>query len=132
MNNKIEILSNELMSVIDMVRPPAQGIPLMFLLCEILHRCGTSGSLLYAGIVTKIGWLDIPTGKNEDGSENIILKFMKIFSEEVVRALKEDAVAVNVIGPGKLIFRTEGGNVGGGTTIMAYNNLNTQYKGVIQ
>ena len=132
MNNKLEILSSELMSIIESIRPPAQTIPHLFLLCEVLHRSGISGSLLFAKTVARLGMIDIPTDTNPDGTYNKIIAFLKIVTEEIVNSIKDDAVTVNTIAASNLSFTTSGGNAGGGAVINVINNANTQYKGVVQ
>ena len=130
--NWIDNVSGAITTAMETARVPAQTIPSLLLLCESAKRPGLSASVLAAKIIARLHEIDIPTEKNPDGSDNLIIKFIRILSEELVTCIKDNAVVFSEIPSGSISVTGTGGNAGGPIVVNGMNDKPVTIRGVIQ
>ncbi|MBP5723709.1 MAG: hypothetical protein J6X18_09085 [Bacteroidales bacterium] len=128
----ISNISDSVIATLENSRMPMQSPPAMPLFCESQIRPGLSATTLASKIISRLPDIGIPTGPNPDGTENIVNKFVRIISEEVVNAIKDDAVVMSSIPMGYIPVTGTGGNAGGPVQIVGFNSAPTVIKGVMQ
>lgn len=114
-----------------MLRTPAPPIPPILLLCEIMNRPGLSAMALAAAIISRLPEIGIETGVNPDGSANMVTQFVKVFSEELVNEIKNNAVVNCAMPPGALNITGVAAGVGGGA-VTASNASFSEVKGLVR
>lgn len=114
------------------IRKPAQAIPPVLLLCEIAQRPGLSAMALASAIIARLPEAGIDTSTNADGSQQAILSFVRILSEEVVREIKENSVVEIAIDPLAIPVTGTGANAGGPVQIIGYNSAITSHRGLVR
>lgn len=114
-----------------MLRTPAPPIPPILLLCEILNRPGMSAMALTTAVVSRLPEIGIETGVNPDGSPNMVTQFVKVFSEEIIKEIKNNAVVDCSIPPGAMNITGMSAGVGGGA-VTASNADFSEVKGLIR
>lgn len=114
-----------------MTRAPAPSIPPILLLCEIMNRPGLSAMSLTSAVISRLPEIGIETGANPDGSANMVNQFVKIFSEELVKEIKNNAVVNCAMPPGALNITGVSAGVGGGA-VTASNSGFSEVKGLIK
>ena len=114
------------------VLKPANTIPPMLLLCEIMNRPGLSAISLAASIIQSMQELGIPTGPNPDGSENLLCAMAYKHSQNTVDEFHDHAVVELPLQPGSISIMGMGGNAGGPVSVTGYNNTPTTLKAVIR
>lgn len=112
--NWIETISQGIKSAFNMTRVPAPPIPPILLLCEIMNRPGLSAMSLTTAVISRLPEIGIETGANPDGSANMVTQFVKVFSEELVKEIKNNAVVNCAMPPGALNITGTAVGVGGG------------------
>ena len=110
----IDKIATTVNSALSALRPPVIPIPPILLLCEILDRPGLSAISLTSAIISRLPEAGIPTGVNPDGSANMVTQFVKVFSEELVKEIKNNAVVNCAMPPGALNITGTAVGVGGG------------------
>ena len=129
--NWIETISQGITSAFNMTRAPAPSIPPILLLCEIMNRPGLSAMSLTSAVISRLPEIGIETGANPDGSANMVNQFVKIFSEELVKEIKNNAVVNCAMPPGALNITGVSAGVGGGA-VTASNSGFSEVKGLIK
>lgn len=112
------------------VRPPLAAIPALLLLCEITSRPGLSAMALAAAIIRRLPEAGIETGVNRDGSPNKINQFVRIFSEEVVKEIKDNCIVDVALNPGSVVATGTGANAAGPVVVTTINNLPVSGRGI--
>ena len=128
----ISNISDSVIATLENSRMPMQSPPAMPLFCESQIRPGLSATTLASKIISRLPDIGIPTGPNPDGTENIVNKFVRIISEEVVNAIKDDAVVMSSIPMGYIPVTGTGGNAGGPVLSTGYNILDSISRGIIR
>lgn len=128
----IEKIANAIEDVFDTVRTPLQTIPPLLLICEIHQRSGLSAIALASSVISRLPEAGIETGVNADGSENKINQFVRIFSEEIVKEIKDNARITAIIESGTLVSTGTGANAGGPVVVQSSNILPTSALGIIE
>lgn len=113
-----------------MARVPAPSIPPILLLCEIMNRPGLSAMSLTTAVISRLPEIGIDTGVNPDGSANMVTQFVKVFSEELVKEIKNNAVVNCAMPPGALNITGMSAGVGGGA-VTATNTGFGEVKGLV-
>ena len=130
--NWINNITDSVETVLNEARTPAQSPPAIPLYCYGETRPGLSATVLASKIISRLPDIGIPNGVNPDGSENVVNKFVRVICEEIVNAIKDDAVVMTGIPMGKISVTGTGGNAGGPVQIVGYNSAPTVIKGVMQ
>ena len=130
--NWIENISNSIETILANARIPMQNVPALPLYCESELRPGLSATSIASKIISRLPEIGIPNEKNPDGSENLINKLIMVMCEEIVNAIKDDAVVMTGIPPMKISVTGTGANAGGPVQIAGYNSTPTVIKGVMQ
>ena len=113
-------------------RTPVVTIPPILLLCEIMNRPGMSAIALTASIISRLEKEGIPTGKNPNGSDNLNNTFIRVFCEELINEIKNNAVVQSSVPTGAISAMGVGGNAGGPIVITAYNDKIATVQGLIR
>lgn len=116
----------------DAVRPALVTIPPILLICELYKRPGLSAIALASAVIRRLPECDIPTGVNPDGSENKVNQFVRVFSEEIVREIKDNARVTAVIEPGSVIGTGTGSNAAGPVVVTTINTMIGKTLGIIE
>lgn len=128
----IENISNGIEKVFSSVRPALKFIPPLLLLFEIKTRPGLSAIALTSAIIRRLPEAGIETGLNPDGSPNKIGQFVRIFAEEIIKEIKDNARVTTVIEPGSVITNGTGANAGGPVVVISTNTAVSQVLGIIE
>ena len=110
----ISNITQGITSAFSTLRTPAPPIPPVLLLCDIMNRPGLSAMALTTAIISRLPEIGINTGVNPDGSANIVNQFVKIFSEELVKEIKNNARVSCAMPPAALNITGVAAGIGGG------------------
>ena len=114
------------------VRPALQSIPPLLLLCEVFQRPGLSAIATTGNIIKRMPEAGIETGVNPCGAPNVNNKFIRIFCEEVIKEIKDNAKVTCVIAPSSVNSIGTGSNAGGPVVVTSYNTIPVNTTGIIQ
>lgn len=128
----IENIANGIEKAFSSIRPALKFIPPLLLLCEIKSRPGLSAIALASAIIRRLPEAGIETGTNPDGSPNKIGQFVRIFAEETIKEIKDNARVTTVIEPGSVISFGTGANSGGPCPVTSTNTAVSQVLGIIE
>lgn len=118
----IKQMSDRVNNVFNTVRPKLNmSIPPLMLLCEIQNRPGLSAIALTSAIIRRMPEAGIYTGLAPDGSDNMVLKLVRIVCEEVVKEIKDNMKITNIIPPTDINITGTGMSSAGPITITAVN-----------
>lgn len=127
----ISNIAKSVETAFETVRPAFKSIPPLLLICEIYKRPGLSAISLASAIIRRLPEAGIETGVNADGSPNKIGSFVRIFCEEMVKELKDNAFVKCAIPPGAITITGTGANAGGPVTIVGSNSLIAAINGIL-
>lgn len=99
----IQTISKTVNAAFSVVRPALPAIPPILLLCEILNRPGLSAIALATAVIQRLPEAGIPTGTNPDGSPSKVDQFVRIFSEEIVKEIKNNMKVTVAGAPGTMM-----------------------------
>lgn len=119
---------NSITGVIKSVRPPFPDIPALLLLCDIKQRPGLSAISISSSIIARLPEIGIPNGVNPDGSDNIIVKFIMLIVDEIVKEIKTNGISIGVIGP--LSMKLVGNVNSAAGTVEVTNPVAIKVKGI--
>ena len=102
------------------------------LLCEIKNRPGLSAIALTTAVIRRLPEAGIETGVNPDGSPNKIGQFVRIFSEEVVKEIKNNAQVTTVVEPGSMVSSITGMSPVGPIVGTSVNTAVSAVMGIVQ
>ena len=114
------------------VRPALPPIPPLLLLCEVFQRPGLSAIATTGNIIKRMPEAGIETGVNPCGAPNVNNKFIRIFCEEVIKEIKDNAKVTCVIAPSSVNSIGTGSNGGGPVTVTSYNTIPVNTSGIIE
>ena len=127
----IEKIADGIVKAFDTVRPILTPIPSVIMLCSFAKRPGLSAIGLTSAIINRLPEAGINIEANTDGSQNKILAFVRIISEEFIKEIKDNARVDMFIAPGGMTSFGTGANAGGAVTIYSTNvNIATGYGAV--
>ena len=120
----IEQICKTISNFFNNVRSPFPQLPRLLLVCSMIRRPGLSVIQSVANITKDLNKLGIPTGSMPDGSANLTIGFAFASTNEVYRAMKNDASIQVGIQPGTLMVQA--GPYPGTNTMpgMGYAKLN--------
>ena len=129
-----------LASVIKMVKEsvsggtfkPAKILPAALLLCVSLRRPGMSAMEVTAEWTTELAKLNIPIGKNEDGSQNLIIASGYAFAKAFMKSMKNKGLVTVAGDAGSITFTGTGANGGGPVVIKGVNDAPFIIRGTFQ
>ena len=114
------------------VRPALLSLPPILLICEVYQRPGLSAIALASAIIRRLPEAGIETGVNNDGSPNKINQFIRIFCEQVVQEIKDNARVTCVVEPGTINSLGTGANGCGPVVVSSVNTIPINIMGIIQ
>lgn len=101
----IEQICKTISNFFNNVRPPFPQLSRLLLVCSMIRRPGLSVIQSVANITKDLNKLGIPTGSMPDGSANLTIGFAFASTNEVYRAMKNDASIQVGIQPGTLMVQ---------------------------
>lgn len=110
----------------------SQVLPTALLLCVSMRRPGMSAMEATSEFTEYIASLGIPTGKNTDGSDNLIIPFAHGIFETQQKQEKMRGRVTVAGAPGSISFTGTGGNAGGPVVIKGMNDMPFKLDGLIQ
>ena len=128
----IEQIANTMKSAFEAMKTPADMLPANILFCLTVKRPGLSAMSLASRVISKNNALGILTGKNPDGTDNVVNQFIYNFSEAIVDEIHENAVAQFALPAGNLSIQVTGGNAGGPVTCNGTNIITSAARGIIR
>lgn len=129
----IDKIANSINTAISSLRPPATPIPPILLLCEIIDRPGLSAISLTSAIISRFPEIGIPTGVNEDGTENLVNKYTKVFAEEIIKEFQNHGLINCAIQPGSINITGSGVAAGiAPVAVTGTNSMPSSVNGIIR
>lgn len=128
----IQTIADGIGAAFDFVRPALIPIPPLIMICSIMQRPGLSAVALAAAIIRRLPEAGINTDALDDGSQNKITAFVRVFSEEIVNEFKDNARVDVAIPPGVLTSFGTGANAGGPVTIFSTNTTPAVTNGIVR
>lgn len=128
----IQTIANGIEKAFDAVRPALTTIPPILLICELYKRPGLSAIALASAVIRRLPECNIQTGVNPDGSENKINQFVRVFSEEIVKEIKDNARVTAVIEPGSVISVGTGSSAAGPVVVSSLNTVIGRALGIVE
>lgn len=114
----IDTIADKIKSLVETARKPFPKFPTIIMICSCIKKPGLSSILSIANIVASNLKIGIPTGKNPDGSPNLVNAFVGNVVEEVVRAIQDDMQVQIGFKPGDIQIT---GTTSDGKTIVGMN-----------
>ena len=111
---------------------PAQILPTILLLCVSLRRPGQSAMEATSEYAEFLASHGIPTGKNTDGTDNLVLASAHALFEIGMKQQRMNGRVTVGGAPGAISFMGTGGNAGGPVVVNGSNNLPFKLEGIIQ
>lgn len=128
----IATIIEKLNGLFDKMKTPAQTLPPFLLKATTYCRSGLSAYKTTSQIIERNQLIGIPTGKNPDGSDNMINQYTYNVVKGIFDALQNDAVVHNVVESNSIMVQAQGGNAGGPVVCTGYNLLDSIIKGIIR
>ena len=100
----IKEICNSVKNYFKNTRPPFPVIPGLLIVCSMCKRPGLSRIQSTANIVADLAKLGIPTGQMPAGCPNMTVGYTMAQTNELFRAIKEDASGQGAFQPGSLNF----------------------------
>ena len=125
-------IADGIQTAFSVVRKPLLSIPPILLISEVYQRPGLSAIALASAIIRRLPEAGIETGVNNDGSPNKINQFVRIFCEQVVQEIKDNARVTCAIQPGTINSVGTGGNAGGPVVVTSFNTIPINIMGIIE
>lgn len=97
------------------------SLPCFLSRCIAVNRSGLSAKRLTSNIIKDLTKAGIPNGPNADGTDNMINKFVRVISENIVDEIKNNLRVEGVVDIGNLSFYGTGANAGGPVVVQGTN-----------
>lgn len=120
----IQKICQSIENLMTSIRPPANIIPGIIMICSLAKRPGLSTIISVGNIITDLAQKGFKTSKNPDGSANRTNLLVESVVSEVYRALKNDMNTQVAFEPGSMAFTGTGTNSGGPVIV---NGVNTTF-----
>lgn len=117
----IEQICQTISNFFNNVRPPFPQLSRLLLVCSMIRRPGLSVIQSVANITKDLNKLGIPTGSMPDGSANLTVGFTFANTNEIYRAMKNDASIQVGAQPGSMMVTAYGANAGGPIVVNGMN-----------
>ena len=127
----VQEICNSITKLINTARTPMTLIPGIILAGSAISRPGLSAMLIASNIIRRQSEAGAPFGAAADGSANIAEAMERIRIEEIVKALKMDAMIQVGIPIGAIQFQGTGGNAGGPVMVTGINTNAPRGVGII-
>lgn len=114
------------------MKTPAEILPPQLLYCVAVKRPGVSASETAAKIISDNAMFGIATGKNPDGTSNVVNQYTYNIVKHVFDEIKRNGVVQVSIPAGSIMVQTNGGNAGGPVVGIGSNIISTTARGVIR
>lgn len=118
---KISNILDAIRNALGALRPPANVLPTILLICSLIKRPGLSTIVSTANIIKMLAEKGINTGEYEDGTMNYTNVLVSSIVTEIYRALRYDANVQICIKPGEIMFNGTGANGGGPVNVTGVN-----------
>ena len=128
----IDTITNSIKSMIGGLTTPAMKLPGLLILATAIQRPGLSASKITTNIIENNKKLGLSTGKNPDGSDNIINLYTQNVVKEILRAIKDDGVVHICLPPGSINIMGTGANAGGPVVVTGMNTTPSEGYGIIR
>lgn len=128
----INQIANGINKAFKYIRPIPKYIPALLLLCEVKNRPGLSAIALASAIIKRLPEIGINTGANPDGTPNVVTKFVRIFVEEMITELKDNARIDVALGSNTITSTGVGVGAAGPVTVTSQNILPIVLNGIIR
>lgn len=128
----IQSICQTIQTLMESIRPPANIIPGIIMICSLVKRPGLSTIFSVGNIITNLSKKGFITGKNEDGSANMTNLLVEAIVSEIYRAIKKDMNLQVAFQPGSMMFMGTGANAGGPVVVNGVNTTFGQGVGVAQ
>lgn len=99
----IDKIAETINKTLSTARKPANSLPPFYNMIESSFRPGLSAIALTASMVGRLGEAGINTSTLPDGTEPLLMKFIRILNEEVVKEIQLKAKTMVEIPPGTLM-----------------------------
>ena len=117
----IQSICSSITNLINAARTPMNLIPGAIIACSCIIRPGLSPMLIASNIIRRQSEAGAPFGAAADGSANVAEAMERIRVEEMVKALKMDALVQTAIPIGGIQFSGVGINKGGPVVVKGFN-----------
>ena len=117
----IQSICQSINTLMQSVRPPANIIPGIIMICSLIKRPGLSTIVSVGNIITDLAQRGFNTSKNPDGSANRLCLIVESIVSEIYRAIKNDMNIQAAFQPGSLMFTGTGANSGGPVVVNGMN-----------
>ena len=119
-----------LSTVVNMIKSSVEGdkfkplklLPPALLLCTAMRRPGLSAMEIMSDFTQELAKLGIPTGRNTDGSQNLILGTFYAYTKVFLKHLKLKAAVKVALQPGSITSTGTGANGGGPVVVKSFND----------
>ena len=131
--NWINNIAKTIDTAFNVARPKLNKViaPIL-LICEVKHRPGLSAIALASAVIKRLSEAGIETGVNADGTPNKVNKFVRIFSEEIVKEFKDNAQITCALESGVVSSLGTGANSGGPVVVKSVNTFPINIYGLLQ
>lgn len=109
-----------------------KALPTALLLCVSLRRPGMSAMEATSEFTEYLASIGVPTGKNTDGSDNLIIAAAYGMFKAQQKQEKMNGSVTIAGSPGSITFTGTGGNAGGPVVVKGFNDMPFTLKGIIQ
>ena len=110
----------------------AQILPTALLLCVSLRRPGMSAMEATSDFTQYLASIGVPTGKNTDGSDNLIIAAAYGMFKSGMKQQKMNGLVTVAGAPGSITFTGSGANAGGPVVVKGFNDLPFTLRGTMQ
>ena len=110
----------------------AQILPTARLLCVSLRRPGMSAMEATSDFTQYLASIGVPTGKNTDGSDNLIIAAAYGMFKSGMKQQKMNGLVTVAGAPGSITFTGSGANAGGPVVVKGFNDLPFTLRGTMQ
>ena len=107
-------------------------LPWTLIACTSLRRPGMSEMEATSEFAQYCAEIGIPTGKNTDGTDNLILKAAYGMYKIGMKQQRKNGLVTIAGTPGSITFTGVGGNAGGPVVVKGYNDGGFVLRGTIQ
>ena len=128
----ISSVTSAINKLVDTQKAKAMELPAILLRAVAMQRPGISAQDIASKVIERNKQIGIPTGDNQDGTQNLVNMYTYNIVKSVVEALKEDGVIQVSIPANSIIIQATGGNAGGPVTVVGTNIKDTKAYGIIQ
>jgi len=128
----IDLVAKAIETAMDKIKSPASILPAELLYCIALKRSGTSGYRAASEVIAGLSDDGINSGKNPDGTDNIVNKYTYRIVNAVLKEIKENGSVMIAVPRNSIVVQTTGANAGGTLTGFGSNVVGTVLRGIFR